>query len=70
MVIFPGVYISQCKPIAGRTDQGYDLRQGPRLQLAELDEQRGVEDVDVRRAGQLEQLAKDHLWEREGGLAP
>lgn len=40
------------------------MGQRARLQLAELDEQRGVHDVDVRRHGQLEQFSEDHL--REG----
>lgn len=41
--------------------RGYDLWQRARLQLAELDQQRGVHDVDVGGAGQLEQFSKDHL---------
>lgn len=41
--------------------RGYDLGQRARLQLAELDQQRGVHDVDVGGDGQLEQFSKDHL---------
>jgi hypothetical protein len=44
-------------------ERGYDLRQRSRLQLAELNEQRGVHDVQVGGTGKLEQLSKDHLRE-------
>lgn len=44
------------------------MGQGAWLQLAELNEQRGVHDVDVGGTGQLEELSKDHLAEeRERG---
>lgn len=42
--------------------------QRPRLQLAQLDQQRGVHDVDVRRHGQLEQFSEDHLKGKKTGF--
>lgn len=37
------------------------MRQRAGLQFAEFDEQRRVRDVDMRRNGQLEEFAEDHL---------
>lgn len=49
----------------GPRSEGYDLGQRARLQLAELDEQSRVHDVDLRRRRKLEELSEDHL--RRGG---
>lgn len=49
----------------GPRSEGYDLGQRARLQLAELDEQSRVHDVDVRRRRKLEELSEDHLQRGE-----
>lgn len=54
-------FLGHVSSFTSANSEGYDLGQRARLQLAELDEQRCVHDVDVRRRWKLEELSEDHL---------
>lgn len=54
-------FLGHVSGFTSTNSKGYDLGQRARLQLAELDEQRRVHDVDVRRCRKLEELSEDHL---------